>query len=157
MTWSIDASASTYGIKHWGDGYFFIADNGEVMVRPNPDSEAAVSLYDLVHQLNERGQDLPMLFRFPDILQDRALRLCRAFNRSIRKNDYQGSYTAIYPIKVNQQESVVKNLIVPKNDEVSIGLEAGSKPELMIVLAFAPKGGTIVCKATKTAISSVWR
>ena len=149
MTWSIDASASTYGIKHWGDGYFFIADNGEVMVRPNPDSQAAVSLYDLVHQLNERGQDLPMLFRFPDILQDRALRLCRAFNRSIRKNDYQGSYTAIYPIKVNQQESVVKNLIVPKNDEVSIGLEAGSKPELMIVLAFAPKGGTIVCNGYK--------
>lgn len=149
MTWNIDASASTYGIKHWGDGYFFIADNGEVMVRPNPDSEATVSLYDLVHQLNERGQDLPMLFRFPDILQDRALRLCRAFNRSIRKNDYQGSYTVIYPIKVNQQESVVKNLIVPKNDEVSIGLEAGSKPELMIVLAFAPKGGTIVCNGYK--------
>ncbi len=67
-------------------------------------------------------------------------RLCAAFNRSIRKNDYQGRYTAILPIKVNQQESVVKHASVPKNDEVSIGLEAGSKPELMIVLAFAPRG-----------------
>ncbi len=103
----------------------------------------------LVDDLQNRGQDLPMLFRFPDILQDRVAKLCRAFNRSIHKNDYAGRYTAIYPIKVNQQESVVKNIIVPKNDEVSIGLEAGSKPELMIVLAFAPKGGTIVCNGYK--------
>ncbi|WP_027008808.1 arginine decarboxylase [Conchiformibius kuhniae] len=149
MTWTPADSAALYGITHWGGGYFAVADNGEITVRPNQSSPVAVSLYDLVHELNGRGQDLPMLFRFPDILQDRVLRLCRAFNRSIRKNAYQGRYTAIYPIKVNQQESVVKNIIVPKNDEVSIGLEAGSKPELMIVLAYAPKGGVIVCNGYK--------
>jgi arginine decarboxylase len=149
MTWNTENSASLYGVNHWGDGYFFVGDNGEVMVRPNGQSDTAVSLYGLVQDLHEQGQDLPMLFRFPDILQDRVARLCAAFNRSIRKNDYQGRYTAIYPIKVNQQESVVKNIIIPKNDEVSIGLEAGSKPELMIVLAFAPRGGTIVCNGYK--------
>ena len=149
MTWSVADSASLYGIRHWGDRYFSVNKEGHVVVKPNGSSEVEVSLYDLVGKLNERDQDLPILFRFPDILQDRVARLCTAFNRSIRKNNYQGEYMAIYPIKVNQQESVVKNIIVPKNDEVSIGLEAGSKPELMIVLAFAPKGGTIVCNGYK--------
>lgn len=147
--WTFSDSASLYGIKHWGDGYFYVSEQGEVCVKPNQNSEVSISLFDLVRELNERGQDLPMLFRFPDILQDRVWRLCKAFNRSIRKNEYQGKYTAIYPIKVNQQESVVKNIIRPKNNEVSIGLEAGSKPELMIVLAFAPKGGVIVCNGYK--------
>ncbi|OSI13483.1 arginine decarboxylase [Neisseria canis] len=149
MTWNAAESAGLYGIRHWGDGYFSVSEAGEVMVKPNPEHGTEISLYDLVQQLNGRGQDLPMLFRFPDILQDRVFRLCKAFNRSIRKLDYQGKYTAIYPIKVNQQESVVKNIIVPKNDEVSIGLEAGSKPELMIVLAYAPKNGIIVCNGYK--------
>ncbi|UOO81706.1 arginine decarboxylase [Uruburuella testudinis] len=149
MSWTVNDSAGLYGIRHWGDRYFSVSEQGHVVVKPNDDSDVQVDLYDLVSQLNERGQDLPMLFRFPDILQDRVALLCAAFNRSIRKNEYRGQYTAIYPIKVNQQESVVKNIIVPKNDEVSIGLEAGSKPELMIVLAFAPKGGTIVCNGYK--------
>lgn len=149
MTWTTQDAASLYGIKHWGDGYFSVSEKGEVLVRPNVDSDVQLSLHDLVYELNNRGQDLPMLFRFPNILQDRVLRLCRAFNRSIRKNEYQGKYTAIYPIKVNQQEGVVKNIIQPQNAEVSIGLEAGSKPELMIVLAFAPKGGVIVCNGYK--------
>ncbi len=149
MSWTVNDSTGLYGIRHWGDRYFSVSEKGHVVVKPNDNSDVQVDLYDLVGQLNERGQDLPMLFRFPDILQDRVARLCAAFNRSIRKNDYQGHYTAIYPIKVNQQESVVKNIIVPKNEDVSIGLEAGSKPELMIVLAFAPKGGTIVCNGYK--------
>lgn len=147
--WTSADSTSLYGIKHWGGGYFSVSDAGEVMVTPNRENGTAISLHDVVHELNTRGQDLPMLLRFPDILQDRVWQLCRAFNRSIHKNGYQGSYTAIYPIKVNQQESVIKNIIIPKNDDVSIGLEAGSKPELMIVLAFAPQGGTIVCNGYK--------
>lgn len=149
MNPQINECAALYGIRHWGDGYFIINEKGHVAVKPNGESETAVDLYDLIGELTERGQDLPMLFRFPDILQNRVERLCKAFNRSIRKRNYRGSYTAIYPIKVNQQESVVKNIIVPKSDAVSIGLEAGSKPELMIVLAFAPKGGVIVCNGYK--------
>ena len=149
MSWSIEDAASVYGINHWGDGYFGINAQGHVAVKPRADSEQAIDVYDLVAQVNQRGQDLPMLFRFPDILQDRVKRLCGAFDKAIDKYDYDAQYTAIYPIKVNQQESVVKNIIATHEQGVSIGLEAGSKPELMIVLAFAPRGGTIVCNGYK--------
>ena len=149
MSWSIEDAASVYGINHWGDGYFSINAQGHVAVKPRADSEQAIDVYDLVAQVNQRGQDLPMLFRFPDILQDRVKRLCNAFDKAIDKYDYDAQYTAIYPIKVNQQESVVKNIIATHEQGVSIGLEAGSKPELMIVLAFAPRGGTIVCNGYK--------
>ena len=142
MSWSIEDAASVYGINHWGDGYFGINAQGHVAVKPRADSDQAIDVYDLVAQVNQRGQDLPMLFRFPDILQDRVKRLCGAFDKAIDKYDYDAQYTAIYPIKVNQQESVVKNIIATHEQGVSIGLEAGSKPELMIVLAFAPRGGT---------------
>ncbi|AUZ06224.2 arginine decarboxylase [Vitreoscilla sp. C1] len=148
-SWEIEDAASVYGINHWGDGYFGINAKGHVSVTPRGDSEHSVDVYELVERVNQRGQDLPMLFRFPDILQDRVKRLCAAFDKAIDKYEYQGQYTAIYPIKVNQQESVVKNIIATHEQGASIGLEAGSKPELMIVLAFAPKGGTIVCNGYK--------
>ncbi len=149
MTWSVAQSADVYGIDQWGDGYFAISDQGHVTVKPHGQANTEIDLYDLVHVMHQRGQDLPMLFRFPDILQDRVTRLCHAFQKAIEKQHYQAGYTAIYPIKVNQQESVVKNIIATPTDDISIGLEAGSKPELMIVLAFAPKGGTIVCNGYK--------
>lgn len=148
-SWEIEDAASVYGINHWGDGYFGINAKGHVSVTPRGDSEHSVDVYELIERVNQRGQDLPMLLRFPDILQDRVKRLCAAFDKAIDKYDYQGQYTAIYPIKVNQQESVVKNIIATHDQGASIGLEAGSKPELMIVLAFAPKGGTIVCNGYK--------
>ena len=85
--------------------------------------------------------------RFPDILQARVRQLTGAFDRNIEALEYGAGYTALYPIKVNQQEAVVENVIATEN--VSIGLEAGSKPELMAVLALAPKGGTIVCNGYK--------
>ena len=88
-----------------------------------------------------------MLVRFPDILQARVRQLTGAFDRNIEALEYGAGYTALYPIKVNQQEAVVENVIATEN--VSIGLEAGSKPELMAVLALAPKGGTIVCNGYK--------
>ncbi|MFX5705630.1 arginine decarboxylase, partial [Acinetobacter baumannii] len=79
--------------------------------------------------------------------QDRVRKLTGAFDANIERLEYQNRYTALYPIKVNQQEAVVENIIATEN--VSIGLEAGSKPELMAVLALAPKGGTIVCNGYK--------
>lgn len=148
-TWTHQDAIALYGIKHWGDGYFSVSEQGHVCVHPKGRDGRALALIDLVRDLARRGQDLPLLLRFPDILQDRVARLCRAFDQAIADNAYRGRYTAIYPIKVNQQESVVKTIIRPKNDDISIGLEAGSKPELMIVLAFAPKGGTIVCNGYK--------
>lgn len=147
MAWTVADSRSLYGIRHWGAGYFNVGDNGCVKVRPNARHHREIDLHELAHTLADKGLDMPLLVRFPDILQDRVTRLCRAFDNAIAGQNYGNRYTAIYPIKVNQQEAVVKSIIATQ--DVSIGLEAGSKPELMAVLALSPKGGTIVCNGYK--------
>ena len=145
--WTVADSRSVYGIRHWGAGYFSINDAGRVEVRPNGPDSQPIDLSQQVEELRQSGLSLPLLVRFPDILQDRVRRLTGAFDSSIERLEYQSRYTALYPIKVNQQEAVVENIIATQN--VSIGLEAGSKPELLAVLALAPKGGTIVCNGYK--------
>ncbi|SDU16696.1 arginine decarboxylase [Halopseudomonas salegens] len=145
--WTVADSRSVYGIRHWGAGYFNLNDQGHVQATPQGEQGAEIDLHELVQQLRESGLDLPLLIRFPDILQHRVRQLTGAFDQSIAELEYQASYTALYPIKVNQQEAVVENIIATPN--VSIGLEAGSKPELMAVLALSPKGGTIVCNGYK--------
>ncbi|OWY37498.1 arginine decarboxylase [Xenophilus sp. AP218F] len=147
MAWSVADSRSLYGIRHWGAGYFDVGDSGNVVVRPNARQNKEIDLYRLVHELGGKGLDLPLLVRFPDVLQDRVTRLCGAFDKAIAELEYGNRYTAIYPIKVNQQEAVIKSIIA--TPDVSIGLEAGSKPELMAVLALAPKGSSIVCNGYK--------
>jgi len=145
--WTVADSRSVYGIRHWGAGYFAINDAGRVEVRPNGPNSTPVDLYEQVDELRKSGLSLPLLVRFPDILQDRVRQLTGAFDSNIERLEYQSKYTALYPIKVNQQEAVIENIIATQN--VSIGLEAGSKPELLAVLALAPKGGTIVCNGYK--------
>ncbi len=145
--WTVADSRSVYGIRHWGAGYFSINDAGRIEVRPNGPDSQPIDLYQQVDELRQSGLSLPLLVRFPDILQDRVRRLTGAFDASIERLEYQNRYTALYPIKVNQQEAVIENIIATQN--VSIGLEAGSKPELLAVLALAPKGGTIVCNGYK--------
>lgn len=145
--WTVADSRSVYGIRHWGAGYFSINDAGRIEVRPNGPDSQSIDLYQQVDELRQSGLSLPLLVRFPDILQDRVRRLTGAFDASIERLEYQSRYTALYPIKVNQQEAVIENIIATQN--VSIGLEAGSKPELLAVLALAPKGGTIVCNGYK--------
>jgi arginine decarboxylase len=147
MAWSVADSRSLYGVRHWGAGYFDVGDRGRIVVRPNVNEDREIDLYELAATLGEKGLELPLLVRFPDILQDRVTRLCGAFDRAIAKIHYRNRYTALYPIKVNQQEAVIKSIIATPN--VSIGLEAGSKPELMAVLALAPQGGTIMCNGYK--------
>ena len=145
--WTVADSRSVYGIRHWGAGYFNVNEQGHVEVMPRGPEAGSIDLHELVGQLRESGLDLPLLVRFPDILQARVRQLTGAFDRNIEALEYGAGYTALYPIKVNQQEAVVENVIATEN--VSIGLEAGSKPELMAVLALAPKGGTIVCNGYK--------
>src|SRR5690606_7011392 len=145
--WSVADSRSVYGIRHWGAGYFALNDAGRVEVRPRRLEAHGIDLYEQVPQRREGGLQLPLLLRFPDILQARVRQLTAAFDARIARLDYQNRYPALYPIKVNQQEAVVESIIA--TDHVAIGLEAGSKPELLAVLALAPKGGTIVCNGYK--------
>lgn len=148
MAWTIADSRSMYGIRHWGAGYFDIGENGHVCVHPRgKHDDASLDLYQLTRDLRARGLALPLLVRFPDILQHRVRRIIGGFDQAREKLGYENGYTLLYPIKVNQQEAVIKSMIA--DPTLAIGLEAGSKPELMAVLALAPCGGTIVCNGYK--------
>lgn len=145
--WTVADSRSVYGIRHWGSGYFSINDAGRIIVTPKRENSMGIDLGKEIEKLRSSGLQLPLLVRFPDILQDRLRRLSAAFASGIEKYQYENSYTPVYPIKVNQQEAVIESIIATEN--VNVGLEAGSKPELLAVLALAPKGGTIICNGYK--------
>lgn len=138
-----------YNIEHWSEGFFDVDSHGDVVVSPFPGVQA--SFTDLVTQVRRLGLSLPILMRFPSILHNRVQRLSEAFKRASELHDYEGSYTSVYPIKVNQQRRVVEELINgQKQSGQPIGLEAGSKPELMAVLAMAGNtNATIVCNGYK--------
>src|SRR4029077_20999846 len=134
-----------YEVRHWGKGYFGINDRGHVTVHPNKRPEQAIDLKDLVDQLQERGIQLPILIRFTDILRHRVGEIFDAFKTAIAEYNYLGKYTCVYPIKVNQQRQVVEE-ILDFGKPFGFGLEAGSKPELLAVLALTNGLDTpIVC------------
>ncbi|MDX1559715.1 MAG: biosynthetic arginine decarboxylase [Marinobacter sp.] len=142
-----------YNIAHWSDGYIGVNDQGQVLIRPDRGHSAArINLPELTGKLTRSGIQLPVLIRFVDILHDRVNKLCNAFNKVAEEHAYQGRYTAVYPIKVNQQRRVVEELLAaePAASKGQIGLEAGSKPELMAVLAMSQQpGSVIVCNGYK--------
>jgi len=142
--WNIEQSAQTYAINQWGDGYFSINDQGHVCVKPSSEQEVELDLYEIAQSLNDKNLSLPVLVRFTDILKDRVKRLSKAFNKACLNNQYQGRYTPVYPIKVNQQRQVVEGILAADN----IGLEAGSKPELLAIMALT-KQGVVVCNGYK--------
>lgn len=149
MTWSIDDARDLYNIAQWSEGYFDIDEHGELIARPDPDRpQYNVPLTRLVKTMRERGMTLPLLIRFNDILHDRVDRLCNAFAQAMRQFHYRGQYRAVYPIKVNQQHDVVEQLL-KWGGAGRFGLEAGSKPELLAVLAVAKPGSVIVCNGYK--------
>lgn len=145
--WSLARARQTYSITHWGEGYFDIADDGSVSVQPNAEPQHAISLPSVVDAALREGLRLPLLLRFPDILSHRLGRLQAAFAQAMLELDYAGGYTAIYPIKVNQHFGVAGELASRAGE--GFGLEAGSKPELMAVLALSKPGGVVICNGYK--------
>jgi arginine decarboxylase len=143
-TWTTRESAQTYAIDNWGQGYFSINADGHVSVKPSSDKDVELDLYEIAQSLNDKKLSLPVLVRFTDILKDRVSQLSRAFQKACANNDYQGSYTPVYPIKVNQQRKVVEGILAADN----IGLEAGSKPELLAIMALS-NNGVVVCNGYK--------
>ncbi len=149
MNWSIEDTRELYNIAHWSEGYFDISDAGELLARPDPDRpQFSINLGQLAAEMEARGMPLPLLVRFNDILHDRIDRLCGAFAAAKTRFAFEGQYRAVYPIKVNQQRDVVEQLLKWGGQE-RFGLEAGSKPELMAVLAIAKPGSVIVCNGYK--------
>jgi arginine decarboxylase len=145
--WSIADARRTWSIANWGEGYFDVGDDGALRVRPRRGNGPEIRLPDVVAAAQEQGSRLPLLVRFSDILRDRREQLQAAFARAMREWNYPGGYTAIYPIKVNQQKGVAGELAASGGD--GFGLEAGSKPELMAVLALAKPGSVVICNGYK--------
>ncbi len=148
--WTVVDAIETYGVPYWGKGYFGVNDRGHVTAHPYKDPDRAIDLKELIDQLQNRGIQLPILLRFNDILRHRIGEIADACQKSIAEFGYQGGYTCVYPIKVNQQRHVVEEVLAC-GKQYGFGLEAGSKPELLAVLAVTNGGDNtpIVCNGFK--------
>ena len=147
--WSINDSAKIYNLNNWGADLFSINKKGNVCVHPSPSSKHAIDIKALVDDLIKRKIKPPILLRFMDVLQGRIASINRAFKNAIAENDYPARYQTFYPIKVNQQRQVVE-AIAHYGKRYNIGLEVGSKPELLIGISFATGNGIpIICNGYK--------
>ena len=147
--WSTTDAIETYGIRGWGNGYFRISDAGHVLVTPPGEAGHTIDLKALVDEVRQRGVGLPLLLRFSDILRCSIEALNHAFHNAIEEYAYQGTYRGVYPIKVNQERQVVEE-VVRFGRPYHHGLEAGSKPELLAVLAMLDdEDALIICNGYK--------
>jgi len=149
--WTTDDSAALYRVDDWGDGFFKINDQGHLAVCPDGPDGGVIDLKQLTESLQKRDLNTPLLIRFSDILKRRLTDIADAFARAIKDHQYTGRFQAVYPIKVNQQRHVVEE-ILEAGAPHRFGLEAGSKPELMAVMAMVDDPGTpIICNGFKDA------
>ena len=150
-SWTIEASEDLYRVKGWGDPYFSINETGNVTVSPQGDRGGSLDLHKLVEGLRARDFQLPLLLRFSDILEDRLERINGCFAKAIARYSYEGTYQGVFPVKCNQQRHIVEDL-VRFGKSYQFGLEAGTKPELMIALAsLNTPGALIICNGYKDA------
>ena len=148
--WNCEEAVELYGVREWSLGYFGVSEFGEVVVRPRgPGSNLEISLFSLVAGIKDRGMSLPVLLRFGDILRSRVTELNEAFGDSIKAAAYRGDYRGVYPIKVNQQQQVVEE-VLRYGRPFHHGLEVGSKAELIAALGCVDDPeATIVCNGYK--------
>jgi arginine decarboxylase len=146
--WTTTDAAELYDVASWGKGYFSVGENGHLFVHPTKEANRSIDLKQLVDTLQWRNISLPILIRFGDIIRHRIGEIHQAFDSSIREHGYQGGYCCVYPIKVNQQRQVVEE-VFNCGRAYRFGLEAGSKPELLAVLAIADNATPIICNGFK--------
>jgi arginine decarboxylase len=147
MTWTADRARQLYSMPFWGEGYFDVDAKGRMCAQPRGPGGPSLPLTEIIAECQQAGLKLPLLLRFSDILGDRMRKLQGAFANAMAELDYTGGYTAIYPIKVNQHHGVAGELA--RQGGEGFGLEAGSKPELMAVLALAKPGSIVICNGYK--------
>ncbi|WP_028897257.1 biosynthetic arginine decarboxylase [Prevotella sp. HUN102] len=146
--WTIEDSKELYNINGWGTSYFGINETGDVYVTPCKDN-VQVDLRDVMDELILRDVTPPVLLRFPDILDNRIEKTSSCFDKAKKEYDYKGDNFIIYPIKVNQMQPVVEE-IISHGKKFNLGLEAGSKPELHAVLAVQCQSDSlIICNGYK--------
>lgn len=147
--WTVEDSEQLYQIRGWGEPYFSVNEAGHVIVAPKGDRGGSLDLFDLVNALKQRDIALPLLIRFADILEDRIERLNACFAKAIARYNYSGVYRGVFPIKCNQHRHLVEDL-VRFGKAHQFGIEAGSKPELMIALAMLDTpGALLICNGYK--------
>jgi len=148
-SWTIEDSEKLYRIQGWGEPYFSINAAGHVTVSPKGDRGGSLDLCELVESLKQRNLALPLLIRFADILEDRIDRLNSCFARAIARYNYKNVYRGVFPVKCNQHRQLIQDL-VRFGQPHHFGLEAGSKPELMIALAtLKTPGALLICNGYK--------
>ncbi len=137
-----------YHVSAWSNGYVDINEQGHLCIQQDVDKpHTRIDLIKLVQQLEQEGLSLPILIRFSDILKDRVRGLIDAFESAISAHHYHAGYTAVYPVKVNQQRRVIEDIIAA--GEENVGLESGSKPELLINIALARHRSKLICNGYK--------
>jgi arginine decarboxylase len=148
--WTVTDATELYEIARWGKEYFSIGPNGHVRVHATKDTDKSIDLKQLVDHLQLRGIGLPILIRLRDVLRQRLADIHGAFQSAIAQHSYDGRYVCVYPIKVNQQRQVVEE-VLDFGKPYQFGLEAGSKPELLAVVAMATNETPIICNGFKDA------
>jgi arginine decarboxylase len=146
--WTFNDASELYDVPAWGKGYFSVGGNGHLWVHPTKEADRRVDLKELVDKLVLRGIHPPILLRFGEILKHRLGEISGAFQASIAEHGYQGQYQCVFPIKVNQQRQVVEE-VFQYGRPFNFGLEAGSKPELIAVMALADNNTLIICNGFK--------
>jgi arginine decarboxylase len=146
---TVKDAAELYGLEGWGNGYLAIREDGHLLVTPDRDPSRGIDLYGIVRQLVGEGLKTPLLLRFPQLLERQVQSLTSSFRRAIDEYEYPGSYLPVFPIKVNQQRQVVEGLL-DSGWKYGLGLEAGSRPELMAAAALeTPPQSLIICNGFK--------
>ena len=149
LSWKIEDSEALYRIGGWGEPYFSINAAGHITVSPKGERGGSLDLFELVNALKQRNLPLPLLIRFSDILEDRIERLNACFAKAIARYSYPGVYRGVFPVKCNQQKHLIEDLVRFGRPH-QFGLEAGSKPELMITLAMLDTpGALLICNGYK--------
>ena len=153
-SWTTSDSETLYNVSNWGRGYFHVNREGNVSVTPERNGNGnaptpAIDLHELIGQIERRGIQTPILLRFDGILRARVRDLNRAFDAARREFSYEAPYRGVYPIKVNQQRHVVESLL-EEGRQWGMGLEVGSKPELLAAIAVHAGGSSLlICNGYK--------
>ena len=148
--WTVSDSKELYGIKYWGHRYFDVSQDGEVTVKlKKGDTVEEVSLWEMTKGIHDRGLSMPVLLRFPDIIDARISLINKSFRKAVKEYEYPAQYKGVYPVKVNQQAEVIKE-IVAAGRKFHHGLEAGSKAELIAALGYMhDPEALIICNGYK--------
>jgi arginine decarboxylase len=148
--WTVKDAEALYAMEDWSDGFFFVNAAGHAAVRPFPERELAIDVVEVLSEAKRRGVSGPLLLRFQDVLRARVQRLNEAFRQAIEDARYASTYRGVYPIKVNQLHEVVEE-VLDAGKSYDLGLECGSKAELVAALPLVGDERLLICNGVKDA------